>query len=231
MGTIKRAFGYLRVSADNQVEGDGFARQKAAIESYAKSHGIRIVKYFREEGVSGTKDFANRPALQEMLIALMSNGTQTVLIERLDRLARDLMIQETIIADLRKRGFELISTSAAEADLCSDDPSRKLMRQVMGAVAEYDRAMITIKLRVARQRMKATTGSCEGQKAFGHYEGEQAVLDRLKSLRASGATYDAIAGTLNAEGVKTRSDGKWFGSTIRNILHKRSNPAPKNLAV
>src|ERR1700678_1336861 len=147
--TPVKAFGYLRVSGQDQIEGDGFERQRAAIEAYAKQNNIRIMKLFREEGISGTKDLENRPALQEMMLALMSNGVKTVLIERLDRLARDLMIQGTIIGDLRKRGFQLVSTSAAEADLCGDDPSRKLMRQIMGAIAEYDRTMIVLKLKAA----------------------------------------------------------------------------------
>jgi DNA invertase Pin-like site-specific DNA recombinase len=68
-----------------------------------------------------------------MMTALHSNGTRLVLIEKLDRLARDLMVQETIIGDLRKNGFELISV--AEPDLLQDDPSWRLMRQIFGAIA------------------------------------------------------------------------------------------------
>jgi DNA invertase Pin-like site-specific DNA recombinase len=49
------------------------------------------------------------------MTALHANGVKTVIVERLDRLARDLRLQETIIADLRKNGFELVS--AAEPDL------------------------------------------------------------------------------------------------------------------
>jgi hypothetical protein len=49
-------------------------------------------------------------------------------IEKLDRLAHDLTMQETIIGDLRKLGIELVSV--AEPDLCSDDPRRKLVRQI-----------------------------------------------------------------------------------------------------
>ena len=76
--------------------------------------------------ISGTRDLENRPALQELMVALHSNGTKLVLVERLDRLARDLMIQESIIADMKRHGFEIVSV--AEPDLCSDDPSRTLMR-------------------------------------------------------------------------------------------------------
>ena len=61
----------------------------------------------------------------------VSNGTKLVLVEKLDRLARDLMVQETIIGDLRKNGFDLISVM--EPDLLQDDPSRKLMRSSSAA--------------------------------------------------------------------------------------------------
>lgn len=83
----------------------GFPRQLAAIRKHASAQGVRIARIFREEGVSGTKDLDHRPALQELLVALHSNGTRLVLVEKLDRLARDLMIQESIIADLKRSGF------------------------------------------------------------------------------------------------------------------------------
>lgn len=102
------------------------------------------MKVFREKGVSGTKDLENRPAFIEMLTALHGDGVDLVLVERLDRLARDLMIQETIIGDLRKYGFELISVH--EPDLLKDDPTRTLIRQIMGAIAEYERKIIVSKL-------------------------------------------------------------------------------------
>ena len=128
-----RAFAYLRVSGKAQVEGDGFIRQLEAIKRYAAEHDVKIMRTFRDEGVSGTKDLEDRPAFVEMMTALHSNGTKLVLVEKLDRLARDLMIQETIIGDLRRNGFELVSVM--EPDLLQDDPSRKLMRQIFGAIA------------------------------------------------------------------------------------------------
>jgi DNA invertase Pin-like site-specific DNA recombinase len=134
LGLVVKAFAYLRVSGKGQVDGDGFTRQLSAIKKYAAEHQIKIAQVFREKGVSGTKDLANRPAFIEMMTALHSNGVKLVLVERLDRLARDLMIQENIIGDLRKHGFDLVSV--AEPDLLQDDPSRKLMRQIMGSIAE-----------------------------------------------------------------------------------------------
>jgi site-specific DNA recombinase len=211
-----KAFGYLRVSSEGQVEGDGFARQRSSIETYAKAHGIEIVKFFQERGVSGTTEGDDRPAFQEMLVALLSNGTRAVLIERMDRIARDIVIQESILKDLIRRGFELISVS--EPDLCSSDPYRSAMRQMLGVFAELDRKTIVLKLRAARNRKKAQTGRCEGRKPFGHYDGEADILSRIIATRSSGLNYEQSAKALNAEGLKTRSGGKWFPATVRRIL-------------
>jgi DNA invertase Pin-like site-specific DNA recombinase len=202
------------------VEGDGFTRQLKAIREYAAAHDIKIVRAYRDEGVSGTKDLENRPAFVEMMTALHANGAKLVLVEKLDRLARDLMSQETIIGDLRKNGFNLISV--LEPDLLQDDPSRKLMRQIFGAIAEYEKTMIVLKLRGARARARAKHGRCEGRKPFGYFEGEADTLARIKSLRAEGLGFDRIAARLNQERIATRTGRQWHGLVVNRILSRPS---------
>ena len=68
------AFGYLRVSGKSQIDGDGLDRQEAAIRSCAKKNDIKIVKLFKEFGVSGTKDITDRPAFVAMMEALHADG-------------------------------------------------------------------------------------------------------------------------------------------------------------
>jgi DNA invertase Pin-like site-specific DNA recombinase len=130
---------YLRVSGKGQVEGDGFTRQLEAIKKYAAANDIKIVKVYREEGVSGTADWANRPAFSEMMTALLANGTRTVLVERLDRIARDLMVQESIIADFKRKGLSIISM--AEPDLCSDGPRTCLINPFATNLVHYVTAL------------------------------------------------------------------------------------------
>lgn len=215
----KKAFGYLRVSSSGQIEGDGFPRQRAAITKWAAANGLQIVRWFEERGVSGKTELENRPALQDLLEALASNGVRTVVIEKLDRLARDLMVQETILAEFRKQSFELVSV--AEPDLCSDDPSRTMVRQIFGAISQYERAMIVSKLRGARQRMRAKSGRCEGRKPYGTRDGEQAIIDRMVKLRAAGGNFEHIARELVATGAMSRSGKPWRPATIRRILLAR----------
>jgi DNA invertase Pin-like site-specific DNA recombinase len=227
MENTKKAFGYLRVSSDGQVDGDGFTRQREAITKWAAANGVQIVQWFEERGVSGT--LLERPALSEMMVALMSNGVRLVVVEKLDRIARDQMVQESIIQSLLKQGFELLSAASGEENLCGNDPGRKLMRTIMGAIAEYDKQMLVLKMRAARNRKRQQVGRCEGRKPYGDttplkkdptrdHAGEAVTIQRIKELRAIGGNYESIAKTLNAEGSKTRSGGKWYPATIRRIL-------------
>lgn len=215
-GDVTKAFGYVRVSGDSQIDGDGFPRQEAAIKAYAKQHDVRIVKVFREEGVTGTKESAERPAWAEMMLALLSNGVKTIIIERLDRLARELMVQEKTIEGLQRDGFTLVSVQ--EPDLMSSDPARIAFRQMMGVFAQYDKSQIVLKLKAARMRKRAKEGHCEGRKPYGFYPGEAEVITRMHALRASGMGFDRIAAQLNADGVQTRTGGRWHGLVTNRIL-------------
>jgi DNA invertase Pin-like site-specific DNA recombinase len=215
---MKRAFGYVRVSSAGQSaeDRDGIPRQKEAIRKYATANGIRIVRWF-EDSVSGKKDLDNRPALQELMAALHADGTKLVLVEKLDRLARDLMIQESIVADLQRNGFALISV--VEPDLCSNDPTRKLMRQILGAFSEYEATMIALKLRGARIRAKAKDPNYkEGRKPFGFRPGEQETIQRVLKLRSAGQSLASIAKTLTAEGRKPRKGQVWFEQQVARIV-------------
>ncbi len=216
--TSLKAFGYLRVSGKSQVEGDGFPRQKAAIQKWAKANGYRIVQWFTEEGVSGTLE--SREALDAMLVALMSNGVDTVIVEALHRFSRDLRVQENLIHEYFTNRFTLVS--ATEPELGNDDPNRVFMRQIFGAVHQLDKSNLVLKLRAARQRKKAKDGRCEGRLPYGSHEGEQDVLKRMRDLHAAGGNWEAIAATLNNEGVKTRKrGGKWFPAAVRKILIRK----------
>jgi DNA invertase Pin-like site-specific DNA recombinase len=213
---VKTAFAYLRVSGKGQLEGDGFTRQREAIDQYAKANDIEIVQTFEEEGISGKTDLENRPALTDLIASLDVAGTKLVLVERLDRLARFLTVQESILQDLKRKKFDLVSVT--EPDLCNDDPTRTLMRQVLGAFSEYERSMIVLKLRGARQRMKSKAGRCEGRKPYGRTQPERETIERMKTLRVSRCSYEQIAAALDSEGLPPRSGRTWNAIVVNRIL-------------
>jgi DNA invertase Pin-like site-specific DNA recombinase len=213
---VTKAFAYLRVSGKGQIDGDGFPRQLKAIKEYAAANQIKIVRVFQEEGVSGTVEGMDRPTWAEMVGMILANGVKTILVESLGRLARELFIQEYILRDMKKRGITLVSVT--EPDLGSTDPTREMLRQILGAVHQYEKNMIVLKLRVARQRMKVKEGRCEGAKPYGDQPGEQAVIERMKALRATGLGFDKIAAELNREGLKPRRGERWHGLTVNRVL-------------
>src|SRR5687767_2720841 len=124
----QQAVSYLRVSGKGQSDGDGPERQRQAIARFARSTKLAIVEEFSDIGVSGTKDLSDRPGLARLLDRLESNGMKTVIIERADRLARDLMVQEVILGQFSKIGARILTADGI--DLTSeDDPTRRLIRQ------------------------------------------------------------------------------------------------------
>jgi DNA invertase Pin-like site-specific DNA recombinase len=205
------ALAYLRVSGKGQVNGNGFPRQREAIERYARAAGFELVGEYQDEGVSGTKDLDDREGLSDLLARIRSNGVRLVLVERAaDRLARDLMVGEVLLAEFRKLGVTVIAAdSGTDLTAGDNDPTRVLIRQVLGAVAQFEKSVIVAKLRAARVRKRKATGRCEGRKPFGTKPGDG---ERL--------SYDAIAAKLNADGVSTRTGKAWLGPTVCGIVKR-----------
>ena len=187
---------YLRVSSKQQAESDrdGYPRQREALQAYAAANGLQIVAEFKDH-ITGATDGEEREGWADLIEFLRSDGVSVVLIEKLDRLARDLMVQETIIKQLQSEGFTL--KSLADPDLCSADPTRKLLRQLLGAVAEYEKSLIS-----GRTHRKG--GKPTGTRPYGTLPGEQAIIDRMLALRNEGYSAAKIALTLNTEGFKPR---------------------------
>ncbi|MSU61263.1 MAG: DNA invertase [Pedosphaera sp.] len=212
-----KTFSYLRVSGKGQVDGDGFPRQRQSVTDYARRNRMEIVTEFRDEGVSGAA--FDRPGLTELFVAIKADGVKVVLVEKADRLARDLVVSETLLAEFRKLGVKVVAADGGtDLTVDSDDPSRKMIRQILGVVSEWEKSCIVQKLRAARIRSKEKTGRCEGRKPFGQKEGETEIISKIQNLRNDRLTIDEIANRLNSEGIKTRSGGRWHFTQVRRIL-------------
>jgi DNA invertase Pin-like site-specific DNA recombinase len=221
-----KAVSYLRCSGLGQVDGDTWDRQSTAITKYAKDHRLEVVDEFRDAGVSGTKDLDNRPGLAALLDRAESHGVKIVLIENATRLARDLMVGEVILQQLTNAGCRVIAAdSGTDLSADSDDPTRRLIRQVLGAVAEFDRRVTVIKLRAARERKRLRGVRCEGRKPFGAFAGEAETLIRIRELRRKSQygrrrSLQQVCDVLNAEGRPTRGGKPWTKQTVSRILER-----------
>jgi DNA invertase Pin-like site-specific DNA recombinase len=222
MSSIK-ALSYLRVSSPGQVDGDGLERQRVAVTAFAKREGYQIVEEFRDDGVSGTFAWEDRPGLSALLERLASNSVRVVLVEQSDRLARDLMVSELILAECRRLEVRVLTSGGN--DLADDtDHTRVLIRQLLEAVAQFDKRGLVYRMRAAKDRIAERTGKRpEGRKAYGHYPGEAAVIARARALLATHVAgvrphYTTVAGELNTEGLPTRTGVPWSGAMVRRVL-------------
>jgi DNA invertase Pin-like site-specific DNA recombinase len=233
-GDGMKVAGYVRVSTDRQAEhGLGLEVQEQAIRRWAKKSGHRLVAVFRDEGVSGSNGVTQRIGLIDALAALKARDAAGLVVARLDRLARDLIIQEQLLAEVKRSGATPFSTAPGEAAYLTDDPddpSRKLIRQVLGAVSEYERAMISLRLRTGRARKAEHGGFAYGSPPFGYTANdgalvpdptEQHVIARMRELDAEGWTQREIATTLNREGHRTKQNRAWTRVTVGVVLRRQ----------
>lgn len=224
-----KAFSYLRVSGKGQVEGDGFPRQRVAISARAKFLGAEIVQEFTDEGISGASDLEDRPALIALFSAIEGNGVRTVIVERADRLARDVMVSEVLLAKFRKLGVVVIDAESG-ADLTTNDPDNPtgtLIRQILAVIAQFEKTSIVAKLKKARNRKRIEIGRCEGQKPYGFLPGEDDVIRLMRSLRrkpivqGKRMSYKKIADELTNRGIKSRQGRNWSMSSVKTILLRK----------
>jgi DNA invertase Pin-like site-specific DNA recombinase len=222
---------YLRVSTDAQAEhGLGLDVQRQAIRAWARAHGHRITSWHTDSGVSGSNGLDFREALPDAVAEVRAGRAAGLVVYRLDRLARDLVLQETLLAEIAAAGGLVFSTMPGEQAVIEDDPedpSRRLIRQVLGAVAEYERSLIRLRLRNGRRRKAEQGGYAFGSPPYGYRaEGrelvpepaEQVALARIRQLRAVGSSIRQIAVTLTAEGHRPKRGERWHPEIVRRIL-------------
>jgi DNA invertase Pin-like site-specific DNA recombinase len=236
-----RVFSYIRVSGLGQVDKDGPVRQQETVRDYCAKHSLQIVHQFFEEGISGTVDAMDRPQFAEMLskadmfkqtiaeaaptVITDALNVEAIVVERMDRLARDLMVSEFLLAECRKRGLKIFCADQGElVDMATNegDPTRVMLRQILGAIAQWEKSVTVKKLRAARLRKKAKGIKCEGKNAYGSKPGEKEILRDISDMLCVGKLkYAQIASYLNAKGFKTRHGRDWNKHSVCNVRTKR----------
>jgi DNA invertase Pin-like site-specific DNA recombinase len=218
-------FGYIRVSGKGQVDGDGPERQADAIKKFCATHIVGPEpKMLFEAGVSGTVEGMDRPKFAEMISeieALPEGSKRCIVVERLDRLARDLMVSEFLLAECRKRGIPVYAADQNDLrDMASDggDPTRVLLRQILGALAQWEKSALVFKLRKARDRKREETGRCEGPLPFGSTGEEASAKQIMATWLYNGLSFSRIAAQANQIALKTRTGRPWNRGSVYQVL-------------
>jgi DNA invertase Pin-like site-specific DNA recombinase len=223
----QRAIGYLRVSTTEQVDGFGLDVQEQAVRSYCKLRRLRLVGMFSDEGLSGSNGLDTRVGLGNALAAVEAGEATAIVVYGLDRLARDLILQEVTIQRMHAIGAAVLSVSEADTD--SDDPAKVMVRQMWGVFAQYERCLIRGRMSAGKAAKKAVGGYVGGRPAYGYKavngelvedEDEAAILTMVTSLRRDGASYRMIVSALSEAGHTTRYGRAFTPATVRNIAQR-----------
>src|SRR5437588_11958368 len=169
---------YARVSTTN---GQSPEMQLAELREYASRRGFKVVGEYVDEGVSGSKE--SRPELNRLMADAHRRKFDAVLCWKIDRFGRSLRHLVNALADLDAYGVAFVSL---RDNLDLSTPSGRLMFQIIGAMAEFERALIQERVRAGLRNARAR-GKRLGRPRV------DVDLSRIEALRASGVSWREIA--------------------------------------
>lgn len=233
-----RAIIFARFSPrPNADESESNNRQIERCAEYCAAKGYDVVRIIEEAETSGGADqeeespaiaLRNRKGLLEAL-DLLEKGMVLVVRWR-NRLSRDVYISEWLMRRVRKKGARIEAADEENGDTLES----MLIRKILGAFSEYQRAMISVMTKRGSNRLQAMgrivgdpNGTPYGWVADPDKPGwmkeeptEQIVLAMVKQLRSEGSGYRKICTVLNRAGIRTRAGCIWSGRAIGRLIER-----------
>ena len=223
-----RVAAYLRVSTEMQARsGLGLGDQRAKVTAMATVKGWPEPRLYVDEGISGTKESRDRPALLQMMSAAAAGEIDAIIINSIDRLARKARLTLELMDELERHGVILVS---CKENIDTTTPAGHLVITVLAAIAQLERDMIAERTRAALAEHSRRDGESGGRLPYGylrHEKGltvdrEQArVVRRIFTLREEGATLRAIAAYLNKRRYPSPQGKHWHHSSVAAVLANR----------
>lgn len=217
--SMKTAVAYYRTSSATGVGNDKGSedRQRDAVMSYARENGIEVVREYYDAAVKGTDSVSGRPQFAKMLEYMLGNGARIILVETVNRFARDLIVQLTGHQMLKKHGIALIPVDMPD-HFADETETSVLVRQILGAVAEFEKTALVNRMRKGIERKRALYGRCEGRKPAvpGAVEMARRLRDERMSYRDIGLRL-AEAGyfVMSKDGV---TDRVYKAQSVKHML-------------
>jgi DNA invertase Pin-like site-specific DNA recombinase len=155
--------------------------QLSELREYVSRRGLTIFQEYVDQGVSGSKE--SRPALNQLMLDARRCRFDAVLVWKIDRFGRSLKHLVNSLADLSAYGIAFISL---RDNLDLSTPSGRLMFQIIGAMAEFERALIQERVRAGLRNAK-TKGKRIGRPR------QKVDCSKVLQLRAEGLSWRAIS--------------------------------------
>ena len=239
-GQAKRVALYMRVSSEEQREAGTIQTQRAELERHAAARGFEVFDVYGDDGVSGTIPLHERPASARLLEDAKRDAFESVLVYRLDRLARTQLAILDAADRLERVGVALRS---ATEHYETATPAGRLMFQMLGSFAEFERESIRQRTRDGVYRA-LRAGKRTGALPYGYtvdeagmlaiLPEEAAIVQQIFERLASGSTLYAEAKRLNTLGLpapglrystgpsrKPKATG-WREAVLHDLVHRRA---------
>jgi len=207
------ALGYVRVSTlDQAEEGASLDAQEGMLHAEAERRGWDI-EIVREEGKSA-KSITGRPLLLDALNRLDRAQADVLLSVRLDRVSRSLTDFAATYDRAARRGWSIVLPASGIDTTAAAGPGAKFSAQIQAAASELERGLISVRTREGMAQRKAE-GAVFGRAVAAEF---LPTYGRVLAMHREGVSMNKIAAILNAEGVPTAKNGKWYASTVRAMV-------------
>jgi site-specific DNA recombinase len=211
---------YVRVSTDEQEL--GVEAQVRAVEAWRQQHGYEDIRYYRDIGISGATPADERPGFLAAL-SVLEDGDILVVAKR-DRLARDVVVTTVMERLVTSKGG---TTESVDGCGNGNGPEAELMRTIVSAFAQYERALIRTRVKAALAVKKAN-GEVVGAVPYGYtvdrtgklheHPAEQRTICWARDLHARGQSLRAITRILANEGMVSRNGRPFHPQQIKAML-------------
>jgi len=226
---MKSAIGYIRVSGKTQVtEGTGLDEQRAQIEAWAHARGYSMSGWFTDPGVSGELPWQERPGMAALVERVSAKDLDAVIVHQLDRIGRG---KSAIFEDfLSIAGAAVAVWSVVDGLLTSDtsldefqNADRDMILGIKMQIVRNEKRKLVARMKLGKVRAAKQGRHVNGIYRYGEHPErpeEKVVLERMRQMRnEEQRSYDAIAATLNAEGIRPRSADRWTAWAANKILN------------
>jgi len=237
---MRRVALYARVSSQHQAREETIESQIEQLLAYAVQKQYDIPPELRFVDKPGANDSLARPGLDRLRDAAAAGAFEILLCQNVDRLARNLGAQYVVLSELEQAGVEVIFLN--EPNL-GKDPQMKLLRNIQGAFAEYERVLIQDRMRRGRLYRLRHGQSVPIQAPYGYrfqsatlaqpstwivVSEEAAIVQQVFTWYNEGSwSLGQLAQRLNAQGTPSPEGKAWSGSTLGRLLRQ---PAYKGTA-
>jgi|SRR5262245_52269134 len=233
---MNRAIGYVRVSTEKQADGGvSLEAQEQKIRAMAVVKDVELVDVIVDAGESAKS--LQRPGMARLLELVDRKAVDTVIIAKLDRLTRSVVDLGELLTRFKKRGVTLVSVADS---LDTRTATGRMVMNVMMSIAQWEREAISERTQDALSA-KRSKNERIGNVAFGYRlsadgihverdELEQAILARIRTMKAAGRTLRQIADDLNIAGIRTRRQSAWRHQYVANALRDADSVTLANAA-